>query len=122
MGLHTYFYKSKELYDLCDKLYNSLDDHESGKLNFDEIILTLIRHKIEDTEKENKADYINIFKTKKRDLIKGGYTNDVIYSKEECFEWLKNNKVTYINDDIELATNLLNEFWDKYPHGVISFD
>jgi hypothetical protein len=63
----------------------------------------------------------------------GTYTDDFITSKEECFKWLEDNKdavgYKHVFDDTpereeELrlhAIERLNEFWEKYPNGVIYF-
>ena len=87
MGQHTWFYKSKKLYK--DRSV-SLDDKE--------------------------APYHDCFRTFKREAD-GEYTRDVIYSKEECDTWLKENAAT-VHD---LNQERVDEFWEEFPDGVIDF-
>lgn len=81
---------------------------------------------------ENQAPYHDLFRTNKY-RKNGDYITDQLTSREQCFAWIADpkNKVSYkrsIFDDDEQepknkieAHRLLNEFWDKYPNGLINF-
>ncbi len=129
MGQHTWFYKDKELYLKEKELWDKLDEHYvglrvSGTYLLDDMELLQIQHQLDQISESNDVDeYHNLFRTNKRNKD-GSYTDDVIFSRKECFEWIKNpeNKVVFNDDEhCEYVTSKLNEFWDKYPDGVIDF-
>jgi|JI10StandDraft_1071094.scaffolds.fasta_scaffold2418133_1 hypothetical protein len=115
MGMHTWFYKDKELYhkyiDFCIK-YDLMENDSSASL--DE--LKELDEKIESMYDESKTEYHDLFRTTKREQD-GTYIEDIIESKQECNNWIEENKQTIYN----LNQSLLNEFWDKYPNGLICF-
>lgn len=132
MGQHTWFLKNKELYLKEIELHNKLDDFENDKIYLDDMEVIQINHQIDEIYEQNKSEYHDVFRTSKRNEDKS-YIDDVIFSKKECFEWINNpdNKVSFksvVSDtdeqektNREIATKLLNEFWYKYPNGVIYF-
>jgi hypothetical protein len=132
MGQHTWFLKDKELYLKQNELYKKLDSFENDELYLDDLEIYQLNSEIEDIDKENKADYHDLFRTSKRN-VDGTYTDDVIFSSKECFEWIDKpeNLVSFKNTvfetdeqervNREYSINKLNEFWDKYPNGVIYF-
>ena len=132
MGQHTWFLKDKELYLKQNELYKKLDSFENYEIYLDDLELYQLNSEIEDIDKENKADYHDLFRTSKRN-VDGTYTDDVIFSSKECFEWIDKpeNLVSFKNTvfetdeqekvNREYSINKLNEFWDKYPNGVIYF-
>jgi hypothetical protein len=132
MGQHTWFLKDKELYLKQNELYKKLDSFENDELYLDDLELYQLNSEISDIDKENKADYHDLFRTSKRN-VDGTYTDDVIFSSKECFEWIDKpeNLVSFKNTvfetdeqervNREYSINKLNEFWDKYPNGVIYF-
>jgi uncharacterized Zn finger protein len=132
MGQHTWFLKDKELYLKQNKLYKKLDSFENDEIYLDDLELYQLNSEIDQIYKENKADYHDLFRTSKRN-VDGTYTDDVIFSSKECFEWIDKpeNLVSFKNTmfetdeqervNREYSINKLNEFWDKYPNGVIYF-
>jgi hypothetical protein len=50
----------------------------------------------------------------------GNYPKDVLFSKKECFNFIKENKekINYYNPNWE---EQLNKFWEQYPDGMICF-
>jgi len=120
MGLHTWFLKSKELYlkqqILEDTLgFLELDDNCCENPEYFKLF-----QEIDDIEEENEADYHDLFRTNKRN-DDGTYINEIFFSKKECFDWINNpkNEVYYQSKEDNLKQ--LNEFWEKYPNGVIFF-
>jgi uncharacterized Zn finger protein len=132
MGQHTWFLKDKELYLQQNELYKKLDSFENDEIYLDDLELYQLNSEIDQIDKENKADYHGLFRTSKRN-VDGTYTDDVIFSSKECFEWIDKpeNLVSFKNTvfetdeqervNREYSINKLNEFWDKYPNGVIYF-
>ena len=132
MGQHTWFAKDKELYIKQNELYDKLDSFEEGDIYLDDMEIYQINHQIDEIEKENKAEFHDLFRTNKRNPD-GTYTDDVILSRKECFEWISKpeNRVSFKStvfdseeqEEInrEYSINKLNEFWEKYPDGVIYF-
>jgi len=132
MGQHTWFLKDKELYLQQNELYKKLDSFENDEIYLDDLELYQLNSEIDQIYKENKADYHDLFRTSKRN-VDGTYTDDVIFSSKECFEWIDKpeNLVSFKNTvfetdeqervNREYSINKLNEFWDKYPNGVIYF-
>lgn len=132
MGQHTWFLKDKELYLKQNELYKKLDSFENDEIYLDDLEIYQLNSEIDQIDKENKADYHDLFRTSKRN-VDGTYTDDVIFSSKECFEWIDKpeNLVSFKNTvfetdekervNREYSINKLNEFWDKYPNGVIYF-
>lgn len=132
MGQHTWFVKSKELYDKQMELYEKLDLADNFEIYLDDLDRLNIESEIERIDDENDADFHDVFRTNKRQSD-GSYIEEVISSRSECFEWINdpNNKVSFKNtydetDEKErlnkmLAIEQLNQFWDKYPNGLIYF-
>lgn len=122
MGQHTWFLKDKKLYLKQKELYDKLDDFDRDE----------IYSEIDEIDDQNDAGYCDLFRTGKRNED-GTYTDDVIYSRKECFEFINNPenmvsfKSTIFDTDEqeklnrEYSINKLNEFWDIYPDGVIYF-
>lgn len=117
MGLHTWFHKDKTLYDEQTKLFEKLDACEDGKLYLDDLGQLQIHARIDQISELNDAEYHDLFRTSKRNED-GTYTDNIICSKEECYEWLKNNKHTFFHEEYRLR---LDNFWAEHPNGVISF-
>lgn len=132
MGQHTWFLKSKELYLKQKGLYNKLDKFRKNEIYLDDLELLQINAQIDEIEEQNDTEYHDVFRTGKRNEDKT-YTDDVIFSKKECFEWIAKPenfvsfKSTKFDTDEqekinrEYSISKLNEFWDKYPDGVIYF-
>lgn len=132
MGQHTWFLKSKELYLKQNELYDQLDKFENNEIYLDEFELLQLNTKIDEIDDQNDAEYHDLFRTGKRNED-GSYIDDVIFSRKECFEWINNpenfvsfKKTVFETDEQEkinreYSINKLNEFWDKYPDGVIYF-
>lgn len=132
MGQHTWFQKDKARFVRREELYERLSKFEDDMIYPDDIEVSQITEEINEISKENYAEYHDVFRTGKRETDKS-YINDVIFSREECFNWINDpiNKVSFKNtafDDArqekinkKAAIKLLNEFWDKYPNGVIYF-
>ena len=132
MGQHTWFLKSKELYLKKNELNEKLDSFEEGEIYLDDMELYQLNHQIGEINKANDTEYHDLFRTSKRS-VDDTYTDDVIFSRKECFEWIDKpeNLVSFKNTvfdtdeqekiNREYSINKLNEFWDKYPDGVIYF-
>lgn len=132
MGQHTWFLKSKELYLKQNELYEKLDKFENNEIYLDDLDVLQINTEIDEIDEQNDAEYHDLFRTGKRNED-NTYTNDVIFSRKECFEWINKteNYVSFKNTvfetdeqekiNREYSINKLNEFWDKYPDGVIYF-
>lgn len=132
MGQHTWFLKSKELYLKQNELYDKLDKFENDEIHLDDLELLQINTEIDEIDKQNDAEYHDLFRTGKRNED-DTYTDDVIFSRKECFEWINKPenfvffKTTIFDTDEqekinrEYSINKLNEFWNKYPDGVIYF-
>ena len=130
MGLHTWFYKNKELYSEYRALWERLDKHENYEIYLDDMELLQINHRIDEISDLNDAAYHDAFRTSKREKeltlnlksgvverINGEYTLDVIFSKKECDKWLIDNaEMVY-----SISTEYLDKFWNEFPNGVIDF-
>lgn len=121
MGLHTWFKSDITKYRELDELYSLIDD----KIDYKGITVSFrgenlsqqqLNYKIYILEQEIDTEFHDCFRTSRRNED-GTYTDDIIYSKEECFKWLEDN----INTVSGLNEERLNEFWNKYPNGVIEF-
>ena len=132
MGQHTWFLKSKELYLKQNELYEKLDSFEDGETYLDDLELLQLNTEIDEIDKHNDTEYHDLFRTRKRNED-NTYTDDVIFSRNECFEWIdkQENLVSFKNTvfetdeqekiNREYSIKKLNEFWNKYPDGVIYF-
>ena len=132
MGQHTWFLKSKELYLKQNELYEKLYSFEEGEIYLDDMEVYQLNHQIDEIYKENDAEYHDLFRTSKRNGD-NTYTDDVIFSRKECFKWIDKpeNLVSFKNTvfetdeqekiNREYSITKLNDFWDKYPDGVIYF-
>ncbi len=132
MGQHTWFLKSRELYWKQKELYEKLDKFENNEIYLDDLELLKINTEIDEIDENNDAEYHNLFRTAKRNED-NTYTDDLIFSRKECFEWINKseNFVSFKNTvfdtdeqekiNREYSIKKLNEFWDKYPDGVIEF-
>ena len=132
MGQHTWFLKSAEDYLKVVELNVKLDQHDEGIIYLDDLELLQINDEIDDIDDANETIYHDIFRTNKRQED-DSYINDVITSREQCFEWINNpdnmvsyKHVYYETDEQELVhkeedIKLLNKFWDEYPNGCIYF-
>ena len=132
MGQHTWFLKSKELYLKQNELYDKLDKFENNEIYLDDLELLQINTEIDEIDEQNDTEYHDLFRTGKHNED-NTYTDDVIFSKKECFEWINKpencvsfKKTVFDTDEQEkinreYSINKLNKFWDKYPDGVIYF-
>lgn len=114
MGQHTWFTSSKEAYLKLQELND--EDWEAVKTLFSSL----------------KTKYHDLFRTSKRNED-GTYTDDILTSRDETFKWLENNSkyVSYKHtfdetekqelENKEKCIQLINEFWDEYPEGIIYF-
>lgn len=116
MGQHTWFYKDKDKYLKMIDIYEKMDKAEMYEDGYDELDAYAFFNESEKLREENSADYHDCFRTSKRNED-GTYTDDVIYSKKECDEWLESNKEFVYSLDKES----LDRFWDEHPNGVIDF-
>lgn len=116
MGQHTWFYKDRDKYLKMKELYEKVDKAENYEDGYDELDAEDFYDEAEKLNEENKADYHDCFRTSKRNNDRS-YIDDIIFSKKECDEWLKNNKETIYHLDKEC----LDRFWEEYPNGVIEF-
>lgn len=126
MGLHTWFVKSKAAYLEQEELYERLENDYTGEFSYD------LNVEIDKIEKENETEYHDLFRTGKRNLD-GTYTSDTLSSLSETLEWISapENHVTFRCTvfDTQLqelkyqeeALEKLQEFWEKYPEGLIYF-
>ena len=114
MGQHTWFYNDKNLYKESQLLWEKLDN---PNLYLDDLEILQIENRLDEIDRLNKTDYHNCFRTSKRESSNGQYTLDVIYSRQECKKWLKDNYDTIRN----LNQECLDRFWNDFPNGVIDF-
>ena len=126
MGQHTWFVKSKAAYLEQEELYERLENDYTGEFSYDLYV------DINRIEKENNAEYHDLFRTGKRNSD-GTYTSDTLSSLAETLDWINDpeNLVTFRRTvfDTQLqklkyqeeALEKLQEFWEKYPDGLIYF-
>lgn len=127
MGQHTWFVKDKELYlkelELWDEAKVLCEDSEN---DIDEALFSL-HNDLDVISKKNAAKYHDVFRTSKR-TEKGCYIEEIITSRDECFEWIeKPENYTYFSDfgnekAKEAAIKRLEEFWQEPPNGLIYFE
>jgi hypothetical protein len=132
MGIHTWFLKSKELHLKYNALCDKLDAAERCDIYLEHDDFIKLEQESEALRQANKTDYHDVFRTNKRNSD-GTYTDDVISSREECFEWIEKPenhvhfKHTMFDTDEQEQENKkkairqLNQFWDEYPDGIIYF-
>ncbi len=120
MGQHTWFYKDKELREKEIEFWEKLNSYDSNETILSPSEVDKIYFELAEVSLGNKTEYHNIFRTSKR-KEDNTYIDDVIQSKEECDRWLGENRDTITWEDEVKDYKLLNEFWDKYPNGVIDF-
>lgn len=116
MGQHTWFYKNKDKYLKMQELYEKATKAENYEDGYDESDAHRFHNEANELFQENDSDYHDCFRTSKRNKD-GTYTDDIIFSKEECDKWLETNKETVYHLDKEY----LNRFWEEHPNGVIRF-
>ena len=116
MGQHTWFLKDKDIFNQEQNIYKKLDKYESGEIEYDDTDYLMLQKESMRLWDENKTEFHDCFRTNKRET-NGEYCLDIIYSLEECDKWLLDNKelIYYLNLDS------IQEFWFKYPNGVIEF-
>lgn len=126
MGQHTWFVKSKAIYLELEELYNKLEADYTGEFSYD------LQVEIDKLEEENKTEYHDLFRTGKRSGD-GTYTDVTLDSLVETLKYLLDpeNKVSFKRTvfdtkKVELkyqdeALEKLQEFWKKYPEGLIYF-
>lgn len=132
MGQHTWFYKDKELYLREQELEEKIELYSEGKLELSDFEIKSIQNEIDEISDKNDAEYHDLFRTHKR-TSDNSYIEEIITSKSQCLEWVDNPdnvvsfKKTIFEDDEQEALNkkraleLINEFWNKYPNGLIDF-
>lgn len=121
MGLHTWFVKSKATYLELEELYEKLDNDYTGEFSYN---LNVEMNKL---EKENETEYHDLFRTGVRNEEK------ILSSLSETLVYILNpeNNVSFKHTvfDTQLqelkyqeeALEKLQEFWEKYPEGLIYF-
>jgi hypothetical protein len=118
MAQHTWFLKSKDLYLKQNELFEKLDKFETNDIYLSDLELLQIETEIDEIDEQNDAEYHDLFRTNKRNKD-NTYIDEVIFSRRECFEWINNPE--NLVEKFEYTIDALNEFWDKYPDGVIYF-
>jgi hypothetical protein len=116
MGLHTWFYRDKNIYKESKDLQNKLDQFDNYEIYLDDMEVLQLNHRLDELDKLNDSNFHDCFRTTKREE-NGEYTYDVIYSKSDCDKWLKDNKNTIYS----MNEKRLNDFWNKFPDGCIDF-
>lgn len=126
MGQHTWFVKSKAVYLEIGELYKQLEEDYTGEFSYN------LQVEIDKLEEENKTEYHDLFRTGRRNED-GTYIDVTLDSLVETLKYLLDpeNKVSFkrtIFDtkEVELkyqdeALEKLQEFWKKYPEGLIYF-
>ena len=123
MGTHTWFFKSKDLYFKSNEISDKLDFIETccDKNKQSEIIE--LESELEYIEDQNECEYHDLFRISNKK-----YVNTIITSRDECFDFINNNDIFYaragFNSDNEAKEYWLSEledFWKKYPNGLIYF-
>ena len=122
MGTHTWFVKSKELYLKAEELIDKLVLIESCFDKNTQSEILELESEIEYIEKQNESEYHDLFYINKK------VADTIISSKEECFEFINNNDIFYarssFNSDDEAKEywlSQLEDYWNKYPNGLIYF-
>jgi len=130
MGQHTWFLRSKELYLKENKLYDKLDLFDRGEIYLNNDQLDEINSEIDEIDDNNNVDeeYHDVFRTGKRNKDRT-YIDDTLFSRKETFSFMEDpDSLIYFGNDPEeeeerrkIAMRRINEFWDKYPNGLICF-
>jgi len=122
MSIHTWFVKSKELYLKAEELNDKLDLIESCFDKNTQSEILELESEIQYIEEQNECEYHDLFRINKKDA------DIIITSKQECFEFINNNDTFYarsgFNSDDEAKEywlSQLEEYWNKYPNGLIYF-
>jgi len=122
MGLHTWFVKSKAVYLEQEELYKKLEND-----TFDNLESYTLGSEVDKLNKSNKAEYHDLFRTGVRNEEK------ILSSLSETLVYILNpeNNVSFKHTvfDTQLqelkyqeeALEKLQEFWEKYPEGLIYF-
>lgn len=116
MGIHTWFYKNSTLHKKRMDLLEELENHYSEAKYIEKPERQQMLAEIEEIRETNRAEFHDCFRISKREAD-GTYCEDVICSKEECDRWLEQN-AEFVHD---LDRERVDEFWEKYPDGVIDF-
>lgn len=129
MGQHTWFYKSRELYEKEKEIDIEIDSIEkllessksSASYLFQREYLCVLNEQSDNLFEQNCSEFHDIFRTSKRGE-NNEYCSDVIYSLQQTLDWIEKeeNKV-YFNQEKENAIKSLKKFWKQYPDGVIAF-
>ena len=112
---NTWFYSDRKVYFQIKALYQELFENDQNA-SLSDLEVNEIFNKIDYYEHLIMTDFNNCFISSKRNE-NGYHIDDIILSREECIEWIENNKSTISKIDL----NKINQFWDKYPNGVIDF-
>ena len=123
MAIHTWFVKSKELYSKAEVLNDKLDLIESCFDKNTQSEILELESEIEYIEEQNETEFHDLFRiNNKKDA------DTIITSKQECFEFINNNDIFYarssFNSDDEAKEywlSQLEDYWNKYPNGLIYF-
>ena len=95
------------LLDFSEELEKNEDNYEKLAELWEEVSLSA------DIELHNKVlyksvDFHDIFRV-------GNYPEDVLLSLDDTKQFIKDNDCT------DISEKLINEFWEKYPNGMIHF-
>jgi hypothetical protein len=120
MGQHTWFFKDQEILKKEDEIERKLNAHDEGEIDLDYAELNRLEYELDSLLNVYEAEYHDLFRTIKRSED-GSYTDDIILSKDDCDKWLEENCHLVSWGDEEVYRKLLNEFWEKYPNGLIRF-
>lgn len=123
MAIHTWFVKSKELHLKSEELNDKLDLIESCLDKNTQSEILELESEIEYIEEQNESEFHDLFRiNNKKDA------DAIITSKQECFDFINNNDIFYarssFNSDDEAKEywlSQLDEYWNKYPNGLIYF-
>ena len=124
MATNTWFVKSKELYLKADELKDEMDLIESCYDKNVQSEIIAIESKIAYIEEQNECEYHDLFR-----ISNNNENIDIIItSHNECLDFINNNEIFYSRagfDNDEKAKEYwltqLEEFWNKYPNGLIYF-
>lgn len=124
MAVHTWFVKSKELYLKANELNDKLDFIESCLDKNTQSEILELESEIEYIEEQNEAEYHDLFRISN----KNENFDILITSKKVCLDFINNNEIFYSRFSLdsdekakEYWLSQLDEFWNKYPNGLIYF-
>ena len=122
MAIHTWFVKSKELHLKAEELNDKLDLIESCLDKNTQSEILELESEIEYIEEQNESEYHDLFYINKK------VAETIITSKQECFEFINNNDIFYARSSFnrddeakEYWLSQLEDYWNKYPNGLIYF-